>query len=164
MMRPAAPRAANRRATASPIPWVPPVMTAYWSANCLERSVLSLIAFLSGDRDAGVGEDLRQMVVSHLRVLERRRLGRILLGLHHGPAVVADIRQQLREGREVDTAVAGHGKYTGQHGIEEAQVLGACLLHHVRSDVLAVDVIDTVGVPLRYRQRVAAGVGDVPGL
>src|SRR5262249_29693685 len=112
MTRPAAPRAANRRATASPMPWVPPVMTAYWPANCLERSVLSLIAFLSGDRDAGVGEDLRQMVVSHLRVLERRCLGRVLLGLDHRPAAVADIGEELREGREIDAAVAGHGKYT----------------------------------------------------
>src|SRR5262245_39469748 len=123
MTRPAAPRAANRRATASPMPWVPPVTTAYCPSNCLERSVPSLMAFLLRDRDASLGEDLGQMTVSHLGVLERRRLGRILLGLDHGPAVVADVRQQLGEGREVDAAIARHGEHAGQHGIEEAPVL-----------------------------------------
>src|SRR5262245_50156693 len=130
MTSPAAPRAANRRATASPMPWVPPVTTAYCPANCLERSVLSLMAFLLCNRDLGLGEDLRQMLVPHLGVLERRRLRRILFGLDHGPAAVADVGEQLGEGREVDAAVAGHGEDSGQHGVEEAPVLGPRLLEH----------------------------------
>src|SRR5215813_1569051 len=113
------------------MPWVPPVTTAYCPANCFERSVLSLMAFLWCDRDASLGEDLGQMTVSHLGVLERRGLGRILLGLDHGPAVVADVGEQLGEGREVDAAVAGNGKHAGQHGVEEAPVLGLRLLQHV---------------------------------
>src|SRR5262249_19181402 len=128
MTSPAAPRAANRRATASPMPWVPPVTTAYWPANCFERSVLSLMAFLLCNRDLGLGEALGQVVVPHPGVLEGRRLRRILLGLDHRPAAVADIRQQLGEGCEIHTTVARHGEHAGQHGVEEAPVLGARLL------------------------------------
>src|SRR5262249_39909699 len=113
MTRPAAPRAANRRATASPMPWVPPVMTAYLPTNCLERSGLSARVFLSGVRDAGLGEALGQMVMPHLGVLERRRLRGVLLGLDDGPAAVADIGEQLGKRSEVDAAVAGHGEDAG---------------------------------------------------
>src|SRR5262245_17981936 len=122
MTRPAAPRAANRRATASPIPCVPPVMTAYCPANCFERSVLSLMTSLPCNRDLGLGEDPGQMVVPLLGIFERRRLGRILLGLDDGPAAVADIRQDLCEGAEVDAAVARYREHTGQHGIEVTPV------------------------------------------
>src|SRR5580765_8484284 len=106
------------------MPWVPPVMTAYWPANCLERSVLSVMAFLSCDRNACFGEELGQVIVAHLGVLERRRLDRVLLSLDDDPAAVADAREQLRERREVDAAVAGHGEDAGQHRIEEAPVFG----------------------------------------
>src|SRR5262249_57835408 len=99
MTSPAAPRAANRRATASPMPWVPPVTTAYWPANCLERSVLSVMAFLSCDRNAGFGKQLGQMIVAHLGILERRCLGGILLGLDDDPAALPDARQPPGESR-----------------------------------------------------------------
>src|SRR5882724_7004588 len=164
MTSPAAPRAANRRATASPMPWVPPVMTAYWPANCLERSVLSVMAYLSCNRDAGRGEELGQMIMAHLGVLERRRLDRVLLGLDDGPAAVADVGEQLRERREIDPAVARYGEDAGQHGVEEAPVLGLRVLEHLEADVLAVDMVDAVGMPLRHPQWIAAGIGDVAGV
>src|SRR5882672_5694414 len=163
MTSPAAPRAANRRATASPMPWVPPVMTAYWPANCFERSVLSLMASLSCNGDACFGEELGQMIVPHLGILERRRLHRVLLGLDDGPAAVADAREQLGERREIDSAVAWHGKDTGQHRIEKAPILGLRLLEHLEADILAMNMIDAVGVPLRHTQGVTARIGDVAG-
>src|SRR5262249_21724638 len=58
---PAAPRAANRRAAASPSPCVPPVTTANLPANCLRRFLVLLMDHLSHDGVTGRREGAGQV-------------------------------------------------------------------------------------------------------
>ena len=67
-----------------------------------------------------------------LRHLERVGLLRILLGLDHHPARVADLGEHLGERAEVDRAVARHGEHALDHALEERPVLGLEAVEHAR--------------------------------
>jgi len=60
------------------------------------------------------------MLAAHARIFERRRLGGILFRLDHGPAFVAEFRQQPSEREEIDAAVARHRVHALQHRAQKA--------------------------------------------
>ena len=74
------------------------------------------------------------------------------------------LAQQPNQGREIDRAVAGHGKRAVDHRLEKAPVAIARELEHVRPHVLAVNVAHASDVLGEHRHGVATGEGHVPAV
>ena len=85
------------------------------------------------------------------------RLGRILLRLHHEPAGVVVKTQRPKHCGEVDRAVAGNREDAVEHGAQKTRVAANCVVAHVDTNVLAMDVSDSSSVPSRDGNRIATG-------
>ena len=80
-------------------------------------------------------------------VSERRRLGRILLGLDDQPPAIVRRRQGREHLVKIDAAVAWHSKDAVENGVEKAHIAGADEIEHVASHILAVHMRDAGSVP-----------------
>src|SRR6185312_17200615 len=69
---------------------------------------------------------------------------RVLLRLHHDPALVADIDQGLRDTAEIEVAIARRREHAGQHTVEEAPVPRAEVVEYPAARVFGVHVRDAI--------------------
>src|SRR5262245_5968058 len=96
------------------------------------------------------------MGIAELCVDERIGDARILFGLMHDPAIVADLLQRLGHGCEVDDSVSGGGEDSAKHSLGEAEVPPKRLQEGAAPNVLDVDVGDPLRMPANHLHRVAA--------
>jgi sn-glycerol 3-phosphate transport system permease protein len=102
--------------------------------RCCSASCCSSVSSCSPSCARASG-DAREVVVAHAGIGQRMRARRVLLRLHHHPALV--VRQVPEDGGVVDAAIAGDGgrRPPGQNPGRTGSV--ADILHHGRADVLA---------------------------
>src|SRR5437667_1290661 len=92
-------------------------------------------------------------------ISERRRLRRILLGLHNQPAAIIRSRQGREHLAKIDAAVARHGKDVVENGLEKARIASADMSEGVSPHVFAMHMRNAVSITPREGGRIAAGEG-----
>ena len=111
---------------------------------------------------AALFEISRQVLIAHLGIFGGLGLLRILLGLDHRPAGIAD--QFLAHGGIIDAAVARHGIDAGEYAIEERPVLLLGFGADRRAHILGVEMADPRFILAREHGRIGAAPGRVPGI
>src|SRR2546423_867800 len=116
------------------------------------------------DLIACISQVCAERAVTDARVLQWRRLQRILFGLDDKPSFVSDGCKSTDDRCEVNRAVPGHGVHTLQYGVKKGVGAPRELLQHGTAHILGMHMNDPAPMLLEHGHGICACEDEVSGV